>query len=64
MGLFAIGMSALGKSLGFELKGFIDSPGPHRMKAWNPVGGMFACGMAKVRRLSSLLLEEEPLHRE
>lgn len=33
IGLFAIGMSALGKSFGFELNGARDSPGPQSMKA-------------------------------
>lgn len=33
IGLFAIGMSALGKSLGFAVNGCRDSPGPQRMRA-------------------------------
>jgi len=42
IGRLAIGMRAFGKSIGFELNGASDSPGPHRMKAWKPVAGNVA----------------------
>lgn len=45
MGRFAMGIRALGKSFGLELKGLSDSPGPQSIKAWKPVGAIVACGM-------------------
>lgn len=47
MGRLAIGISALGNSSGFDVNVFNDTPGPHRIIAWNPVGGTGTeCGMA------------------
>lgn len=45
MGRLAIGTSALGNSLGFDVKVFSDAPGPHRIKAWKLVAGKVACGI-------------------
>jgi len=46
MGRLAIGIRAFGKSSGFEVNVFSDTPGPHRMRAWKPGGGIErACGM-------------------
>jgi len=45
IGRFAIGMSALGKSFGDEVKVLSDTPGPHRIKAWRPGEGCVACGI-------------------
>lgn len=45
MGLFAMGMSALGKSLGCEVNVLSDNPGPQRIMAWKPGEGRVACGM-------------------
>lgn len=33
------------------MKGFIDSPGPQRMKAWKPVGGIVACGIVELKSM-------------
>ena len=47
MGRLAIGINALGNSSGFDVNVFNDTPGPHRIIAWNPVGGTGTeCGMA------------------
>ena len=46
MGRFAIGIRALGMSLGFDVNVLMEAPGPHNMRAWNPGGGMVAWGIA------------------
>lgn len=45
MGRLAMGISALERSRGLEVKVLSDSPGPHRIKAWRPGDGTVACGM-------------------
>jgi hypothetical protein len=40
-----MGTSAFGNSFGFDVKVFIDTPGPQRIRAWKPVEGRVACGM-------------------
>jgi hypothetical protein len=46
MGRLAMGNSALGDSSDFDVKVSKDTPGPHRMTAWNPGAGILvACGM-------------------
>jgi len=42
MGRFAIGMSALGKSLGEDVKVLSETPGPQKIKAWRPGEGIVA----------------------
>lgn len=42
MGRFAIGMSALGRSLGEDVNVFRETPGPQRIKAWRPGEGIVA----------------------
>jgi hypothetical protein len=42
MGRFAMGMSALGKSLGEDVKVLSETPGPQRMKACRPGEGCVA----------------------
>jgi hypothetical protein len=39
MGRFAMGSSAFGISLGFEVKVLNEAPGPHKMRAWKPGAG-------------------------
>ena len=46
MGLFAMGSSALGISVGVDVKVLNDAPGPHRMRAWKPGEGSVAWGMS------------------
>jgi hypothetical protein len=45
MGLFAIGSSALGMSLGVDVKVLKEAPGPHSIIAWKPGAGSTACGI-------------------
>jgi hypothetical protein len=45
MGLFAIGSSALGISLGVDVKVLKEAPGPHSIMAWKPGAGSTACGI-------------------
>jgi hypothetical protein len=45
MGLFAIGSSALGISLGVDVKVLNEAPGPHSIIAWKPGAGSTACGI-------------------
>jgi hypothetical protein len=45
MGLFAIGSSAFGISLGVDVNVLKDAPGPHSIIAWNPGAGSTACGI-------------------
>ena len=41
-----MGISALGKSCGLDVKIFKDAPGPHRITAWRPgAGRLVACGI-------------------
>lgn len=47
MGLFAMGSSALGISLGVDVNVLNEAPGPHRITAWNPDEGRTACGIVK-----------------
>ena len=57
MGRFAIGIRALGMSLGLDVNVLMEAPGPHNMRAWNPGGGMVAWGIAwrgRYRRVSLL----------
>lgn len=46
IGLFAMGTSALGKSLGVDVKVFKETPGPHKIKACRPGLGNVACGIS------------------
>lgn len=48
MGRFAIGTSALGKSFGFDVNVFRETPGPQRIKAWSPGEGRVAWGIVAV----------------
>lgn len=40
MGLFAMGIRALGFSSGLAVKVGNEDPGPHKMMAWNPGAGI------------------------
>src|SRR5690242_3719168 len=48
MGRLAMGSSALGMSLGVDVKVLKDAPGPQRISAWKPGEGSVAWGMAVV----------------
>lgn len=51
MGRFAIGVRAFGNSSGLDVKVLRETPGPHRMMAWKPVGGTGTeCGMMALRQ--------------
>lgn len=40
MGRLAIGIKAFGNSSGFEVNVVNETPGPQRMMAWKPEGGI------------------------
>jgi hypothetical protein len=42
MGLFAMGSSAFGMSLGDDVKVLNEAPGPHNIIAWKPGAGSTA----------------------
>ena len=47
-----MGIRALGYSSGFDVKVLRETPGPHSMRAWKPVGGTGTeCGMVPTSRL-------------
>jgi len=48
-------MRAFGKSIGFELNGASDSPGPHSMNAWKPVEGNVAWGIVGAQKVGDQL---------
>jgi hypothetical protein len=56
-----MGNSALGISLGVDVKVLNDAPGPHKMMAWKPGEGRVACGILTVlsQQLSSLCAGRE-----
>jgi hypothetical protein len=56
-----MGNSALGISLGVDVKVLNDAPGPHKMMAWKPGEGRVACGILAVLslQLSSLCAGRE-----
>lgn len=46
MGLFPTGIRHFGYSSGLAVKVFSDTPGPQRIRAWNPLGGTgIECGI-------------------
>ena len=45
MGRLAMGMMALGRSFGLEVKVLREDPGPQRIKACRPGEGTVACGI-------------------
>lgn len=43
-----MGNNALGNSSGLEVNVLRETPGPHKMRAWKPVGGTgIECGITK-----------------
>ena len=54
MGLFATGSSALGMSLGDDVKVDSEAPGPHSISAWKPGEGRVACGIVFAMALGVL----------